>query len=164
MTAGRAHEPLAGGHEARMGSERSFGLVFAVVFAVIAVWPAARLSWPPHFDPGLVRIWLLSIAARFLAAGLLMPALLAPLNRLWFRFGMLLSRATTPLVMGVVFVLTVIPTALVMRLRGRDLLLLKIDRQAKSYWGVCASRLAPPVTQCATNIDRSRLCAGLVAC
>jgi predicted membrane metal-binding protein len=117
-----------------MGSERSFGLVFAAVFGLIGVWPAVHLGWSPQFEPGLVRIWSLAIAGLFLAAGLLTPALLAPLNRLWFMFGMLLSRVMTPLVMGVVFVLTVIPTALVMRLRGRDLLRLKIDRQAKSYW------------------------------
>ena len=68
------------------------------------------------------------------AAGLLVPSLLRPLNWLWFKFGMFLSMVMTPIVMGVLFVSTVVPTALVMRLRRRDLLRLKIDRQSKSYW------------------------------
>jgi hypothetical protein len=74
------------------------------------------------------------VAALFLAIALLYPSLLHPLNRLWFAFGLLLGRVMTPVVMGLLFVLAVVPTALVMRLRGRDLLRLKIDRESKSYW------------------------------
>jgi hypothetical protein len=132
--AGQTHEALARGHDVQMGSERGFGLVFAVVFALIGVWPAIHLGWAPRFDIDALRWWSLAIAAAFLAVALIAPSLLRPLNWLWFQFGMLLSKVMTPLVMGIMFVLTVVPTALVMRLRGKDLLRLKIDRQAKSYW------------------------------
>ncbi len=134
MKAGQTHEVLAPGHDVKMGSERGFGIVFAVVFALIGVWPAIALGWVPRFDPAALRWWPLAIAAAFLVVALLVPSLLRPLNWLWFKFGMLLSKVMSPIVMGLVFVLTVVPTALVMRLRGRDLLRLNIDRQTKSYW------------------------------
>ncbi len=117
-----------------MGSERGFGLVFATIFALIGVWPAIRLGWLPRFDPEVLRWWSLAMAAAFLVVALLVPSVLRPLNWLWFQFGMLLSKVMTPIVMGILFVVTVVPTAFVMRLRGKDLLRLKMDRQAKSYW------------------------------
>jgi hypothetical protein len=134
MKGSQTHETLVRGHDVKMGSERGFGLVFAVVFALIGVWPALTLRWVPRFDPDLLRWWALAIAAAFLVAALVAPFVLRPLNRLWFKFGMLLSMVMTPLVMGILFVVTVVPTALVMRLRGRDLMRLKLDRRAKSYW------------------------------
>jgi hypothetical protein len=134
MSAGSTHETLAKAHEVKMGSERGFGIVFAIVFALIGIWPALHLGWRPAFDPSLLRWWSVAIAACFLTAAFVYPSVLQPLNRLWFRFGMLLSKIMTPIVMGLLFVLTVVPTALVMRLRGHDLLRRKLDRQAKSYW------------------------------
>ena len=117
-----------------MGSEKAFGLVFAVVFGLIGIWPAVTVGWMPHINPTAFRWWSLVIAAAFLAAALLYPSLLAPLNRGWFKFGLLLSKVMTPIVMGIVFVFTVVPTALIMRLRGNDILRRKMDRSAKSYW------------------------------
>lgn len=134
MSTGSLHEAPGQTHEVKMGSDRGFGGVFAVVFGLIGVGPAIRLGWTPTFDVGLLRWWSLAIGACFLAATLVYPPVLRPLNRLWFRFGMLLSKVATPIVMGLLFILTVVPTAIVMRLRGHDLLRLKIDRQAKSYW------------------------------
>jgi Saxitoxin biosynthesis operon protein SxtJ len=134
MSTRSTHEVLARAHDVKMGSERGFGIVFAVVFAVIGVWPAISLGWRPRFDPALLRWWSLAISAGFLALGLLYPPVLRPLNRLWFLFGMVLSRVMTPIVMGLLFILTVVPTAIVMRLRGHDLMRLKLDREAKSYW------------------------------
>lgn len=130
----RTHEALMRGNEVKTGSDRSFGCVFAVVFAVIGLWPALGFGWPPHFDPAVVRWWAVVVAVLFLATALVRPALLHPLNRLWHLFGLLLSKIVTPVVMGILFVLTVLPVAIIMRLRGRDLLRLKFDRQAKSYW------------------------------
>jgi len=117
-----------------MGSERGFGLVFAVVFVLVGLWPAVELAWRPRLQPEHLRLWALALAAAFLATALLHPPVLRPLNRLWFLLGMLLSRIMTPLVMGLLFVLAVVPTAIVMRLRGHDLLRLKIDRNARTYW------------------------------
>ena len=76
----------------------------------------------------------LIVAAAFLAAALFRPALLAPLNRLWSRFGLLLGRVTNPIIMGLVFFLLITPMALILRLRGNDPLRLRLALHAKSYW------------------------------
>jgi Saxitoxin biosynthesis operon protein SxtJ len=134
MSSGHPHEPLSRGHDVKMGSDRGFGFVFAAVFALIGAWPALRFGWAPRIDPACVRLWALGIGAAFLSVALVAPALLHRLNRLWFAFGLLLGRVMTPIVMGFVFVLAVVPTGLVMRWRGKDLLGLSLDRARKSYW------------------------------
>lgn len=134
MAGSQTHESHARGDEIKTGSDQNFGYVFAVVFALIGVWPAIAFAWPPRFDLTALRWWALVIAALFLGVALIRPALLHPLNRLWHRFGLLLGKVVTPVVMGILFAVTVVPTALILRLRGRDLLRLKFDRQAKSYW------------------------------
>ncbi len=108
------------------GSDRGFGFVFAAVFAVISLWPLT--------GGGGVRIWALAIAALFLAAALARPTILRPLSRLWFRFGLLLGRIISPIVMAVVFCVAITPTALIVRAFGKDLLRLKFDPDAESYW------------------------------
>lgn len=116
---------MAGG-SITMGSERSFGLVFAGIFAIVAGYPAL------HGDaPGM---WALAVAAVFLVAALAAPRLLAPLNRLWFRFGLALGKVMTPLAMALLFVAAVVPTALVLRLLRKDPLRLRLDRSAATYW------------------------------
>ena len=120
------HERLADEHEVVGSSERSFGFVFAVVFVVIGLWPL--------LGDGDPRWWSLAIALAFAAVALVRPILLAPLNRLWFKFGMLLNRIVSPLVMGMLFYLIITPIALFMRLLGKDLLNLKRDPEARSYW------------------------------
>ncbi len=134
MSADRNHEASVRAHDIKMGSEQGFGMVFAVVFGLIGLWPAIRLGWRPSFDASLLRWWSLAIAICFLAVTLVYPPALRPVNRLWFLFGMLLSRVVTPIVMVLLFALAVAPTAIVMRLRGHDLMRLRLDRQAKSYW------------------------------
>jgi len=113
-----------------MGSERGFGLVFAIVFTIIGIIPLLK--------GGELRLWSLLLAAVFLglvliAPGILRP-LLRPLNILWFKFGLLLGRIIAPIVISLLFFIAITPTALVMRLMRKDLLSLKFDRQAKSYW------------------------------
>jgi predicted membrane metal-binding protein len=122
----QTHERYAREGEVTIGSDRGFGLVFAVVFALIGLWPAVRGG-----DP---RLWSLAIAVVFLGAALYAPDVLRPLNRVWFSFGLLLSKIVSPVIMGLLFVTTVIPTALIMRLRGGDLLRLRLEREATSYW------------------------------
>lgn len=121
-----AHERLSREPEVRGSSDRSFGLVFATVFLAVGLWPLGR--------GGTLRVWALAVAGVFFAAALAGPSLLAPLNRLWTRFGLLLSKVTTPIVMGVLFYLVVTPTGLLMRLFGKDPLRLSRDRVAGSYW------------------------------
>ncbi|MCW5701512.1 MAG: hypothetical protein AB7I42_01300 [Bradyrhizobium sp.] len=112
------------------GSDRSFGLVMTGAFAAVTalnVWHAGRI-WP----------WTAALAAVFLIAALLRPAVLNPLNRLWLRFGLLLHRIVNPVIMALLFYGTVLPTGLVMRAMGKDLLRLKREPDAASYWIVRA--------------------------
>jgi hypothetical protein len=108
------------------GSDRSFGLVMAGALAVVSsvnIWHIGRV-WP----------WTGSIAALFLAAALLRPAILHPLNLLWLKFGLLLHKIVNPVLMGLIFYGTVLPTGMVARLMGKDLLRLKLQPDADSYW------------------------------
>jgi hypothetical protein len=109
----------------KMSSERSFGLVFAAVFAFIALWPLVHAN--------KMHLWSLAIAAVFLGAAFLAPRALAPLNRLWFRIGIMLGKIVTPLAMGVLFFLIVTPVGFLMRLFGNDPLRLKRSPTSKSY-------------------------------
>lgn len=120
------HETLKSNRKVELGSNRNFGLVFAGVFAVLAVWPLIR-----HGEA--IRWWALAPAAVFLGLALYADHLLAPLNKLWFRFGLLLHSVVSPLVMGALFYGAVTPVALVLRAMGKDILRLKQD-DAKSYW------------------------------
>lgn len=110
----------------KMGSERSFGLVFAGVFAAVALLPL----WNGHS----VRVWALAVAGAFLLVALIVPRVLAPLNRLWFRFGLALGAVMTPVMMGLLFVVAVIPTALLMRLLRKDPMQRRFSREAETYW------------------------------
>ena len=107
-------------------SDRSFGFVFTGVFLVIGLAPLL------HDRP--MRIWSLAVAAAFLAVALVRASLLAPLNRLWTRFGLLLHKVVNPIVMGVIFYLAITPFGLAMRLIGKDPLRRGFDRTAPSYW------------------------------
>ncbi len=109
-------------------SERGFGLVFAVVFAVIGLWPLRGE------DP--VRWWALGTAAAFLIVAFVYPRILWPLNWVWTRFGILLGRIVAPIVMGIVFFVVITPIALIRRLMGKDSLHLEFDPEAESYWVV----------------------------
>lgn len=121
-----ALEPKRVGEAEKQGSDRAFGFVFAIVFALIGAFPLVRLDAP--------RWWSLAIALAFALLGTLVPHILHPLNRAWLAFGRLLHRIVSPLVMGAIFFLAVTPTALIMRLRGRDLLSLRRRPDLASYW------------------------------
>jgi hypothetical protein len=107
-------------------SNRSFGAVFTAFFIVVGVWPLLRA------EP--LRHWALATAGAVLAATLLAPGLLTLPNRLWTRFGELLHRVVSPLVLAVMFYLVIAPIGLLMRAVGKDPLRLRIDRNADSYW------------------------------
>jgi len=120
------HEVFSREENIVAGSDRSFGFVMAGAFAIVSLlngWHDGRI-WP----------WTAGVAALFLAAGLLRPAVLNPLNRVWLKFGLLLHKVVNPLIMGLLFFGTVLPTGLVMRALGKDLLRLKRQPDADSYW------------------------------
>ena len=107
-------------------SNRSFGLVFSTVFAIIALYPL--------LGSGTIRIWSLIVAGSFLFIAVIVPGTLAPANRLWMKFGELLHRIVSPLTLGFVFYVAVLPTGLLLRLFGKDPLRLRLDPTAESYW------------------------------
>ncbi len=110
----------------KVSSNRSFGIVFSFVFLIIALWPL--------LSEGQIRFWFLIASLIFLILGLLNSKILYPLNRLWFKFGILLGAIVSPIVMGIVFFLVVTPTAWIMRMLGKDLLGKKYDKKKDSYW------------------------------
>ena len=112
------------------GSERAFGFVFAGVFLLVAAWPLFERA-SPHGSP---RTWAIAVAAVFALCAWLAPQVLAPLNRLWFRFGELLHRIVSPIALGAIFFGVITPFALVMRAFKRDALLLHKRSARPSYW------------------------------
>jgi len=120
------HEVFSREEKIVAGSDRSFGLVMAGAFALLTAlngWHAGRI-WP----------WTAALAAAFLVAALLRPALLNPLNHLWLKFGLLLHKIVNPVIMALLFYGTVLPTGLIARAMGKDLLRLKREPDAASYW------------------------------
>ena len=107
-------------------TNRSFGLVFFIVFLIIGLWPLA--------NGGSVRFWSLIIALIFLFLGILNSKILTPLNVLWAKFGELLGIVIAPIVMSIIFFLVVTPTGLIMRIFGKDLLRNKFQINNESYW------------------------------
>lgn len=120
------HEDFSRKEPIRGGSDRSFGLIFALFFTVFATLPL--LGGKP------VRLWALAAAGAFLCAALVLPALLHPFNWLWTRFAWLIGKVTNPILMGLMFYLIFTPAALICRLLGRDSLRLKFEGGAGTYW------------------------------
>ena len=111
--------------EIKINSNRSFGIVFFIVFLLIALYPLLKGN-----D---LRIWSLVISFVFLVLGLINSKILTPLNRLWFKFGLLLGRFISPLIMGIIFFVVVTPIGIMMRLLKKDLLNLKNNKK-ETYW------------------------------
>ena len=111
--------------EIKLPSNRSFGIVFFTVFLILSLYPLVNSE--------SIRIWSLIISIIFLVLGLLNSKILTPLNKLWFKFGILLGKIVSPFVMGIIFFLVVTPIGLIMRLFRKDVLNLKYNEK-KSYW------------------------------
>ena len=109
----------------KIGSNKSFGIVFAAVFSLIALWPLIKGN-----D---IRIWALVISIIFFVLGLINSKILTLLNRLWFKVGIFLGNFIAPIVMGIIFFFVVTPTGIIMKLLGKDLIKLKKNNE-KSYW------------------------------
>jgi hypothetical protein len=109
----------------KVSSNRSFGIVFFIFFFIISIFPL--------FKDEDIRIWAAIIAIIFLILGLLNSSALSPLNKIWFKFGILLGNFISPIFMGLIFFIVVTPTGLIMRALGKNLLNLK-NNNKKSYW------------------------------
>lgn len=120
------HENFTREESVVSGSDRSFGFVMSGALLLLGAfngWHGGKL-WP----------WLAFAAASFLTASLTRPVILNPLNGLWLKFGLLLHRIVNPVLMGLVFYCAVMPTGIIMRIRGVDLLRLKLERDSETYW------------------------------
>tara|TARA_S200000501_G_scaffold306372_1_gene295040 strand:+ start:75 stop:458 length:384 start_codon:yes stop_codon:yes gene_type:complete len=111
--------------DVKIGSNRSFGIVFFIVFLLVSLYPI--------INDENIRYWALIISLIFLILGLLKSNILTPLNKLWFKFGILLGRIISPLIMGMIFFFVVTPIGFLMRMLKKDLLNLKYNNN-KSYW------------------------------
>ena len=111
--------------DVKISSNRSFGIVFFIVFLLISLYPI--------INDENIRYWALIISLIFLILGLLKSNILTPLNKLWFKFGILLGRIISPLIMGMIFFFVVTPIGFLMRMLKKDLLNLKYNNN-KSYW------------------------------
>ena len=105
---------------------RSFGLLFFIVFLALALWPLTKKSE--------INTYLILIALIFLVLGLLNSKILSPLNKAWIKFGEILGRVIAPIVMAIVYFLILTPISLIVRLFGKDLIGMKFSNDIKSYW------------------------------
>ena len=109
----------------KIGSNRSFGIVFFVVFLIISLWPL--------LNSDEIRIWSLIVSIIFLTLGLINSKALTPLNKLWFKFGIFLGNIVSPIVMGIIYFAVVTPIALLLKVINKDVLSLKKTKNS-SYW------------------------------
>ena len=114
-----------GQKDIKVGSNKSFGVVFFLVFLLISLYPL--------INDGTLRIWSFVISIIFLILGILNSKILSPLNKIWFKFGLLLGKIISPIVMGIIFFIVVTPTGLILRLFQKDVLNLKFNNN-KTYW------------------------------
>ena len=112
-------------NDVKIGSNRSFGIVFFIVFLIIALYPL--------LNSGEIRIWSIIVSLVFLLLGLINSKILSPLNKLWFKFGIFLGKIISPLVMGIIFFLVVTPIGILMKIFKKDLLNLNYNNN-KTYW------------------------------
>ena len=109
----------------KIGSNRSFGIIFFIVFLMVSLWPL--------INENEVRIWAFSVSLIFLVLGVLNSKILSPLNKIWFKFGIFLGNFIAPIVMGIIFFLVVTPTGILARFFKKDFLNLKKNNQ-RTYW------------------------------
>ena len=109
----------------KIGSNKSFGIVFAIVFSLIALWPLLKGDE--------IRLWSLIISIIFLILGFMNSKILTPLNKLWFKLGVLLGNFIAPIIVGIIFFFVVTPTGIIMKLLRKDLIKLKKNND-ESYW------------------------------
>ena len=112
-------------NEIKISSNRNFGIVFFIVFLVIAIYPLINSSE--------IRLWSLILSLLFLLLGLIDSKILTPFNKLWFKFGIFLGKTISPVIMGIIFFFVVTPIGFIMRLLSKDILNLKYNSE-NSYW------------------------------
>ena len=110
---------------AKNENNKSFGILFFIVFAIIAIWPI--------IDSGSIRYWAIIVSLVFLTLGIVNSKILSPLKKIWIKLGEILGKVVAPIIMGVIYFLIITPIGILMRLAGKDLLNIKFNKN-KSYW------------------------------
>ena len=110
----------------KISSNRNFGLVFFVVFLIVALWPLKSEE--------NIKLWSLALSIIFFILGILNSKLLTPLQRMWFKFGIFLGAIVSPIVMGMIYFLVVTPIGIFMRFLGKDLLKKDKVKNVSTYW------------------------------
>ncbi|ATQ70310.1 hypothetical protein Ms3S1_18940 [Methylosinus sp. 3S-1] len=123
----QTHETVSSFRKTPIGSNRTFGVTFGIIFAIFGVWPLFHQAGSPRWP-------LLVLSTAFLAVALRRPDWLTPLNRAWFELGLALSAIANPIVMGILFFGAVAPLGWFLRKRGEDLLRLELEPEAETYW------------------------------
>ena len=119
-------QDLRSHHSIESSNERSFGIVFAIFFAILSIYPVINKK-----D---INLYLLILSIIILIIGIFKPSLLYYPNKIWFKFGIFLGKIVSPLVMGIIFFFTVTPTGIIMKLLRKDLLKKKLDVKVRTYW------------------------------
>ena len=113
-------------HKLTGSTDKTFGLFFALIFLLFSIWP--------FFQGNNPRIWLAFFAVSLAIIAFIAPRLLSPFNKIWSQFGLFLHRLISPLVLGLIYLIAVIPISLALKLSGKDPLRLKIEPENDSYW------------------------------
>ena len=125
--ANQSHESLTSFRRVEASSSRKFGITVGAILCALALWPVVRHGAHPRLVP-------LAIGAVLLVLGVVAPRVLDPLNALWFKLGLLLTRITNPIVMGLMYFAAVVPLGWLLRRQGKDLLRLQRSASADTYW------------------------------
>lgn len=122
----RTHENWNEHAKIKLGSERSFGLLFALIFLIIGLWP--------FFSGNNFRLWALGVSFVLILCAVFVPTILKPINMAWIKLGLIMHKIVNPLVLGFIFFFTVLPTGLIFRMLGKDILKLRFDPESETYW------------------------------
>jgi len=108
------------------GTDRGFGILFSIILLLIGLYQILYLE--------KVSFWIFFISLMFLLSAIIIPKSLSIFNKLWFKFGELLGFIVTPIIMAFIYLTTVVPTGLIIRFMGKDLLQHTLDKEVNSYW------------------------------
>tara|TARA_B100000767_G_C19555037_1_gene446572 strand:- start:63 stop:440 length:378 start_codon:yes stop_codon:yes gene_type:complete len=107
-------------------SNRSFGLLFCIVFLVVGLWPLT--------NGNTAHVYLILVSLLFLILGLINSKILSPLNKSWVKFGEILGKVIAPIIMFLVYFIVLTPISLIVRIFGKDLIGLKFSKKQDTYW------------------------------
>ena len=112
--------------EIKKSNNRSFGILFFIVFLILGLYPTLKGNSP--------NIYLISISIPFIILGIINSKILTPLSNAWIKLGEILGIIIAPIVMAIIYFFILTPISLIVRIFGKDLLSIKFDKQVNTYW------------------------------